>query len=55
MDDEFAALMRDKTWHLVPADQAQNVVDYKWAYKVKQKADDTVDRYKTQLVAKGFK
>jgi hypothetical protein len=55
MDDEFAALMRNKTWHLVPASQPQNVVDCKWVYKVKQKAGGTVDWYKAQLVAKGFK
>jgi hypothetical protein len=54
-DDEFVALMRNKTWHLVLASQAQNVVDCKWVYKVKQKADGTIDQYKARLVAKGFK
>jgi hypothetical protein len=53
--DEFVALMRNKTWHLVLASQAQNVVDCKWVYKVKQKADGTIDQYKARLVAKGFK
>jgi hypothetical protein len=55
MDEEFSALMKNKTWHLVPAHQAQNIVDCKWVYKVKRKADGTIDRYKTRLVAKGFK
>jgi hypothetical protein len=31
------------------------MIDCKWIYKVKRKADDNVDRYKAQLVAKGFK
>jgi hypothetical protein len=35
MDVEFLALMKNKTWHLVPAHQAQNVIDYRWVYKVK--------------------
>jgi hypothetical protein len=55
MDDEFSALMTNKTWHLVPAAQATNIIDCKWVYKVKRKVDGTIDRYKSRLVAKGFK
>jgi hypothetical protein len=55
MDQEFATLQKNRTWHLVPANQGQNLIDCKWVYKIKYKADDTVDRYKVRLVAKGFK
>jgi hypothetical protein len=55
MDEEFSSLMKNKTWHLVPAHQAQNIVDCKWVYKIKRKADGTIDRYKARLVDKGFK
>jgi histone deacetylase 1/2 len=55
MDEEYDALIKNNTWHLVPSSHGQNVIDCKWVYKVKRKADGTIDRYKACLVAKGFK
>jgi hypothetical protein len=55
MHDEYVALMRNKTWHLVPLQADRNVIDCKWVYKVKHKAHGSVDRYKVWLVAKAFK
>jgi hypothetical protein len=55
MDDEYAALMKNGTWHLIPGTQATNLIDYKWMFKVKHKVDSSVDRYTARLVAKGFK
>ncbi|KAK1698168.1 hypothetical protein QYE76_014865 [Lolium multiflorum] len=55
MDDEYTALMDNKTWHLVPPSSNKNLIDCKWVYRVKKRADGTVERYKARLVAKGFK
>jgi hypothetical protein len=55
MDDEFNALIKNNTWHLVAPENIKNVIDCKWVYKVKKKADGSLDRYKARLVAKGFK
>lgn len=55
MHGEYDALLHNKTWHLVPPQPGQNIIDCKWAYKVKQKSNGTIDRYKAHLVAKGFK
>jgi hypothetical protein len=55
MDEEYNALITNQTWHLVPSTRGQNVIDCKWVYKVKRKADGTIDHYKTRLIAKGFK
>lgn len=55
MDEEFSALQDNKTWHLVPAQEGKNLIDCKWVYKIKRKADGSIDRYKARLVAKGFK
>jgi len=55
MDSEHQALLRNKTWHLVPSPKGKNVIGCKWVYKIKRRADGTIDRYKARLVAKGFK
>jgi hypothetical protein len=55
MDDEYAALMKNKTWQLVSLRPNQNLIDCKWVYKIKHKSDGSVDRYKACLVAKRFK
>ena len=53
--EEYVAPRKNKTWHLVPPRQGKNLIDCKWAFRVKRKSDGTVDRYKARLVAKGFK
>ena len=55
MDKEYDALLKNQTCHLVPPQQGKNVIDCKWVYKLKKKADGTIDRYKARLVAKGFR
>jgi hypothetical protein len=55
MTAEYQALLRNQMWHLVPPESYRNLIDCKWIYKVKYKADDSIDRYKACLVAKGFK
>jgi hypothetical protein len=44
MDEEYNALVRNNTWHLVKAPQGKNVIDCKWVYKIKRKADSSLDR-----------
>jgi hypothetical protein len=46
MDTEITALHKNQTWHLVPSKKGANVIEYKWVYKVKRKADGSIDRYK---------
>ncbi|KAK1648500.1 hypothetical protein QYE76_066305 [Lolium multiflorum] len=55
MEEEYDALMINKTWHLVPPSSKRNLIDCKWVYRIKRRADGTVDRYKARLVEKGFK
>lgn len=54
MVNEFEAITRNNTWHLVPYHEGQKVVESKWVYKTKFKANGEVERFKARLVAKGF-
>jgi hypothetical protein len=55
MDTEIRALLKNDTWHLIPPHPGLNVINCKCVFKIKQKPDGSVDRYKAHLVAKGFK
>ena len=52
--DEFTALQANHTWTLCPRPPHKNIITNMWVYKVKQKADGTLDRFKACLMAKGF-
>ena len=38
----------------MPPSPTQNVVGYKWVFKLKHNSDGNINRYKDRLVAKGF-
>src|SRR3954470_22331379 len=54
MSEELEAFRKTNTWELVPLPPGVRPVSCKWIYKVKTKADGSVDRYKARLVARGF-
>lgn len=55
MQEEYDALLRNKTWTLVPAHVGRNVIDSRWVFKLKTKVDGSLERFKARLVAKCFK
>uniref|UniRef100_A0A2N9IVC3 Reverse transcriptase Ty1/copia-type domain-containing protein n=1 Tax=Fagus sylvatica TaxID=28930 RepID=A0A2N9IVC3_FAGSY len=54
MNIEFEALLKNRTWALVPPHPKQNVVGCKWVFQIKRHADGSIERYKARLVAKEF-
>lgn len=54
MNEEMAALEANDTWELVPLSDAKKAIGCKWVYKIKHKADGSIERHKARLVAKGY-
>ena len=53
-EEEMQALDANNTWDLVNAQKGVKAIGCKWVYKTKYNADNSVNRYKAQLVAKGY-
>ena len=51
MKNEYTALMRNKTWELVPKPKDRNVISGKWCFKIKKGADGNIIRRKARYVA----
>jgi len=54
MNEELMAIEKNNTWHLTDLPKGYKVIDVKWVYKIKVKANGEIDTYKARLVAKGF-
>lgn len=52
--DEILALEKNGMWELVDKPKDKRPVGCKWVFIVKYNSNRTVERYKSQLVAKGF-
>ncbi|XP_020597765.1 uncharacterized protein LOC110037451, partial [Phalaenopsis equestris] len=54
MREEHDALNENGTWSLVPLPHGKRLIGCKWAYKIKLRADETVERYKIRLMTKEY-
>jgi hypothetical protein len=54
MEEEYSALLDNKTWDLVPHPSHSNIVTGKWVFKHKFTADGSLERYKARWVLRSF-
>ena len=55
INSEVESILQNHTWELVDIPPGNKPIGYKWIFKRKLKADGSIDKYKAQLVAKGYK
>ena len=53
MDDEYNALIKNKTWELVPRPLDVNIIRSMWIFRHKEKSDGSFERHKARLVGDG--
>ena len=51
---EYASIMKNDVWEVVPRPEGKFVVTSRWLYKIKYFADGSIEKYKARFVARGF-
>ena len=54
MTEEINAHLENGTWSIVQLPPGQKAIGSKWVYRIKHKADGSVERFKARIVAQGF-
>ena len=53
MDDEFDALIKNKTWEVVSRPSNVNIIRLMWIFSHKERSDGSFERHKAHLVGDG--
>eukprot|EP00253_Pinus_taeda_P005584 PITA_05584 len=54
MVQEYASVIKNNVWEVVPRPEGKSVVISKWLYKIKRVADGSIEKFKATFVARGF-
>jgi hypothetical protein len=54
MMEEYASIIKNDVWEIVPRPKDKSIVSSKWIYKIKHVTDGSIDKYKARFVALGF-
>jgi hypothetical protein len=51
---EYASIMKNDIWEVVPQPEGKSMIGSRWIYKIKHTADGNVEKFNACFVAKGF-
>jgi len=54
MATELHALAKNYTWSVVTLPHGKVLIGCKWVYKIKYRANGSIEKYKARLVAQGY-
>ncbi|GFP97016.1 UDP-glycosyltransferase 78d2 [Phtheirospermum japonicum] len=54
LEEEYNALLKNKTWTLSSLPHGKSLVGCKWVFKLKKHVDGIIERYKAGLVVRGY-
>ena len=52
--EEYASIMKNDVWEVVPRPEGKSLVTSRWLYKIKYATDGSIEKYKARFVARGF-
>jgi hypothetical protein len=54
MTEEYQSIIEIDVWEIVPRPKNKDVVSFKWLYKIKHVAVESIEKNKARFVARGF-
>jgi len=54
IEAEYNSIIANGTYNLVPLPQGRKAIKARWMFKLKHKADGSIDCYKSRWIARGF-
>jgi hypothetical protein len=54
MTEEYASIMKNDVWDIVPRLEGKSMVSSRWIFKIKHTADGCIEKYKARFVARWF-
>jgi hypothetical protein len=54
MVEEYTSIMRSDIWDIVLRSEGKLSVSFKWTYKIKNVANDSIENSRARIMARGF-
>ena len=54
MVEEYASIMKNDVWEVIPRPEGKSLVTSRWLYKIKYAVDGSIEKYKARFVARRF-